>query len=364
MARALSSTLCAGALCWLLSGCAGGDPSGSASGGTAVAGESLGVPISKPVGDAPSAGGAVAASASNVPSVSAKARYGNPTVADTGIGATLAGALPFPIEDAWNTDLVRALPDAASGALIAAIGPTTSLAPGFGALAGTPYAVVGRTQPTVVVRFDGTSATRGWPIPSDLAPSADGRARLAVIDRDAGMLYELSNARRAADGSWDAARGAAWRLDVADAAPTDAAGAPAADGGLPVFPGLVRYDEASAGAIRHALRVTVPAVGGAFVPPARSAAVGGAGNTLPPVGLRLRLKADVAIPADASPAARAILLALRTYGMIVVGTGPALVIEGVPDARWDTARLTADLSKLRAADFEAMTTNGLVVASN
>lgn len=185
-----------------------------------------------------------------------------------------------------------------------------------------------------------------------------------MIDRDAGVLYELSGASRAPDGSWDAARGAAWRLDLADAAPIDAAGAASPDGALPVFPGLVRFDEAASGAIRHALRVTVPAVGGAFVPPARSAAAGGIGGALPPLGLRLRLKGDTPIPADASPAARAILQALKTYGMIVVGTGPALTIEGVPDARWDTARLAADLARLRGADFEAIAMDGLVLASN
>ena len=367
MARPFSSPLIrAGALVWLLAGCAGGDPSGGGPAATALAGDALSTPVSKPVGD-PSVTGAVAASASAVPTVFGKGRYGIPTAAQTGIGATLSGSLPFPIDDAWNADLIRATTDPSSASLIAAIGSGSTLSPGFGALAGTPYAVVARTQPTVLVRFAGGATTRAWPIPVGLQASADAAARLAVVDRDAGLLYELTGARRAADGSWDAVRGAAWRLDVADAAPVDAAGAAGAapaDGGLPVFPGLVRFDEADAGAIRHALRVTVPAVGGAFVPPARTAAVGGVGATLPPVGLRLRLKADVAIPGDASPAARAILQALKTYGMIVVGTGPAMTIEGVPDARWDTARLAADLARLRAADFEAMATDGLVVASN
>jgi hypothetical protein len=365
MARALSSSLLAGAIAWLLVGCAGGDTGGAPPSATAVAGAALGTPTAKPIGD-PSSGtsaGAVAASGANVPSVAGKGRYGVPTGAELGVGASLAGGLPFPIDDAWNRDLVRSQPDPGSASLVAAIGPNANLAPGFGTLAGVPYAVVGRTQATVTVRLAG-GAVRSWPIPADLPSSADASARLAVVDRDAGLLYELTGATRAADGSWDAARGAAWRLDAADAAPVDAAGAAAADGGLPVFPGLVRFDEAASGAVRHALRVTVPAVGGAFLPPARSVAAGAAGGALPPLGLRLRLKGEVPIPADASPAARAILQALKTYGMIVVGTGPALTIEGVPDARWDPARLAADLARLRGTDFEAIAMDGLVIASN
>jgi hypothetical protein len=350
----------AAALVVLLAACAGGDPAGPSTPATAVAVESMSLTSNKPLGSPPdaSAAGAGTASTGALPLIG-KVRYGVPSTALPGIGQSLSGALPFPIDDAWNRDLVRAVPDRASHALIAAIGQGAQLAPGFGALAGVPYAVVDRLQPTVVVRFAGTDATRAWPIPVDLQPSADASARLVLVDRDTGLLHELRGATRRIDGTWDAQSGTSWKLDVADGAPVDAVGTPVDDGGLPVFPGLVRYDEAMAGVIRHALRVTVPAVRAAWVPPARRAASAAHDGGLPPIGLRLRLKADVAIPADASPASRAILQALKTYGMIVAGVGPGLTIEGAPDARWDAARLAADLARLRGCDFEAMAMDGL-----
>jgi len=350
----------AAALVVLLAACAGGDPAGPSTPTTAVAGESFSLTSNKPLGSQPDASvaGAGPASTGALPLIG-KVRYGVPSTALPGIGQSLSGALPFPIDDAWNRDLVRAVPDRASNALIAAIGQGAQLSPGFGALAGVPYAVVDRLQPTVVVRFAGTDATRAWPIPVDLQPSADASARLVLLDRDTGLLHELRGATRRIDGTWDAQSGTSWKLDVADGVPVDAVGAPVDDGGLPVFPGLVRYDEVMAGVIRHALRVTVPAVRAAWVPPARRAAAAAPDGGLPPLGLRLRLKADVAIPADASPASRAILQALKTYGMIVAGVGPGLTIEGAPDARWDSARLAADLARLRGCDFEAMAMDGL-----
>lgn len=157
MARVLSSTLLAGAVVGLLVGCAGGDPAAGTPATTAVAGDAAGMPTAKPIGEAPGGptAGAVAASAANVPTVAGKVRYGVPTGAELGVGSSLGGGLPFPIDDAWNRDLVRAQPDPGSGALIAAIGPNATLAPGFGALAGVPYAVVGRTRATVAVRLAG-----------------------------------------------------------------------------------------------------------------------------------------------------------------------------------------------------------------
>ena len=350
----------AAAAAMLLAACAGGDPAGPATSSTAVAGESYTLTSNKPLGSVPDASATAAGSIpeGGLPLIG-KVRYGVPTAAQPGIGQSLSGALPFPIDDAWNRDLVRAVPDLASHALIAAIGHGATLAPGFGALAGVPYAVVDRQQPTAVIRFAGTKATRAWPIPAGLQPSADASARLAVLDRDAGVLHELRGAVRGADGTWDAASGASWKLELADGAPIDIVGMPSDDGGLPVFPGLIRYDEASAGAIRHALRVTVPAVRAAWVPPARRAAGSAPDASLPPIGLRLRLKSDVAIPADASPASRAILQALKTYGMIVAGVGPGLMLEGAPDERWDSARLASDLARLRGSDFEAISMDGL-----
>jgi hypothetical protein len=349
----------------LLAGCAGevAEPPSSP---VAVAGESFVSPVSKPLGEHASAGAAnvaeptaVAGSAAAIPTLGGKVRYGIPSTAATGTGAALDGAVPFPATDPWNRDVSRAPVDAASTALLAAIGVQASLRPGFGALAGVPYAIVDRGQPRVAVRGAGGEPARGWPLPPTLQPSADAAARLAVVDRDAGVLYELRGAVRDADGGWTASAGASWRLDAATAAPLDAFGAAGGDGGMPAFAGLLRRDEAEAGAIRHALRVTVPALRAAWLPPAIRPAADAVDPALPPVGLRLRLRAEFAIPADASPQARAILQALRTYGMVVVGVGPALTIEGAPDAGWDTATLAADLARVRGADLEVVAMEGL-----
>jgi hypothetical protein len=346
----------------LLSGCGGdaADPAASPS-AVAVAGESFVAPVSKPLGESPAAGAtdpaaasAPAASAGPIPTLGGKVRYGIPSTAVPGVGAALDGTVPFAATDPWNRDVSTAPVDAASSALIAAIGAQASLRPGFGALAGVPYAVVDRSQPRRSVAPADGGAARDWPIPPTLGLSADASARLAVLDRDAGVLYELRGAVLGADGGWTAVAGSSRRLDGSSGQAQDTFGADAADGGMPTFAGLLRRDEAASGVIRHALRVTVPALRTAWVAPATHAAEGAHDPALPAIGLRLRLRADVSIPADAGPQARAILQALRTYGMIVTGTGPALALEGAPDAGWDLAGLSADLARIRGADFEVL----------
>jgi hypothetical protein len=346
----------------LLTGC-GGDAADPVSSPTAVAvaGESFVAPVSKPLGEPPVAGAsdpavpaAPAAASGTIPTLGGKVRYGIPSTAATGIGAALDGTVPFAATDPWNRDVSAAPVDGDSSALIAAIGAQANLRPGFGALAGVPYAVVDRNQQRVSVAPADGGAIRAWPIPPTLGASADATARLVVLDRDAGILHELRGAVRDAAGGWTAVAGSSRRLDGSSSLPLDAFGADAADGGMPAFAGLLRRDEAASGAIRHALRVTVPALRTAWVAPATHTAEGAHDPALPAIGLRLRLRADVAIPADAGPQARAILQALRTYGMIVTGTGPALALEGAPDAGWDLAGLSADLARIRGADFEVL----------
>ena len=334
----------------LLAGCGAGP---DADAPTAIAGDSQVAPMPKPLGMSAEAGVSAPAWPQAVPTLAGKVRYGAPTAAVAGLGATLSGAVPFPATDTWNRDVVGRPADPASAALVAAIGPQERLKADFGGRTGVPYAVVGAGQPRVAVAVAGEATPRAWPIPASLDPSSDPSARLSVLDRDAGVLYELHGAARTADGGWSATAAAAWRLDVADAAPLEAAGPPVG-GRMPVFAGLVRQDEAGAGAIRHALRLTVPALRAAWVAPARGTVAGTDDASLPPLGTRLRLKDEVAIPAEASREARAILQALKTYGAIVVGVGPALALEGAPDAAWDDARLAAELSAIRGGDFEVV----------
>lgn len=386
--RTTASRVAAGAAAWsarlaaaalaaaALAGC-GGDPDGSiAPGGavvatapagepTAVGGQSMVLAIEKPLGGATVAGSAAAGAAgagpsptpAGVPSVSGKVRYGLVPGGPTGVGAPLAGALPLPAADAWNRPIAALSPDPASAMLIAAIGAADPVKLGFGEFAGVPYAIVDGLQARQVVR-SADGAVRQWPIPGELTASADASGRLAVVDREAGVLYELHGATRAVDGVWQAAALAAWRLDVADSAPVDTAGAVVGDGGMPVFPGLLRHDEAAAGTIRHALRITVPALHAEWVAPARRTAGTAPDATLPRIGARLRLKAGTVIPADASVESKAILTALKTYGAIVAGVGPALSIEGAPSTRWDAVRLASELARVRGDDFEVLAHDG------
>jgi hypothetical protein len=352
----------------LLAGCGAGagaeaDPAPL----TAVAGESMSAPTAKPVD-------VVRASASELRppgpgdplrTVSGKVRYGIPSGASLGAGASLNGALPFPRTDLWNRDVSQSPTDPASAALVADIGEDQPLRAGFGRSTGTPYVVVDGSQPTVAVRLATSKVPRAWPIPAD-APTSSSGGRVIVVDRDAGLLYELLQAVRAADGSWDAASGTVRRLDTADAHPVDGmldlAGA---DTGASAFPGLVRHDEADAGVIRHALRLSVPRLGGGWMPPAMRVPLGRDGPSVQqqaekeqavqvPAGLRLRLKASFEIPASASPKARAILQALKTYGAIVASEGPAWTLDGVPHADWDMDTLGAELAAVRGIDFEVV----------
>ncbi len=332
----------------LLAGCGAGSDTDAP---TAVAGDSQVAPTPKPLAPSAEAGVTTPASPDAVPTLPGKVRYGAPSAAAAGVGATLSGAVPFPPSDAWNRDVVARPADPATSALVASIGAELSLKAAFDGRSGVPYAVVGAEQPRVTVAVADDPTARAWPIPASMDPSSDPSGRLSVVDRDAGVLYELHGAVRGADGTWTATAAAAWRLDVADAAPFDAAG-PLPGGRMPVFAGLVRHDEATAGVIRHALRITVPAVRDAWVAPAREGVAGVADASLPPLGARLRLKADVEIPADASREARAILQALKSYGAIVVGVGPGLALEGVPDAGWDAGPVAAELARIRGCDLE------------
>ncbi len=306
------------------------------------------------------------------------ASSGSLKTASLGPGASLNGAVPFPAASAWNTDVSTAAVDAASDALIASIGLTRGLHPDFGsglwngAPIGIPYVVVGTGQPLVPITFTayGSESDPGpYPVPAD-APiegqRADGGAfggdrHVLVVDRDAGRIYELYNAVPRGDGGWNADSGAVFVTDSLVARPTARAGWTSADAaGLPIFPGLVRYDEASSGAIRHALRFTVSRSRMAYVPPATHWASSSTDASRPPMGMRVRLKASYQIPATFSTETRAILQALKTYGMFVADNGSDWYLSGAPDARWNNDRLLSELGSVKGASFEVVRMDGLV----
>lgn len=304
------------------------------------------------------------------------ATYGDLRAAALGVGAPLNGALPFPADNAWNTDISARPVDPNSDALIASIGLDRGLHPDFGAglyqgqPIGIPYVVVPGTQPRVAVQFTdyGDESDPGpYPIPPyapiEGGPSSSGDRHVIVIDRDAGRLYEMGNSYPQADGSWRASGGAVFHLDSNAVRPTAQPGWTSADAaGLPIFPGLVRYDEAALGpgGIRHALRFTVSRTRRAYVPPATHWASSNTSADLPPMGMRVRLKASYVIPAGFSAETRAILTALKTYGMMVADNGSNWYLSGAPDERWDNDRLVSELRQVAGRHFEVVRMEGVV----
>ena len=327
-----------------------------------------------------SAGSAAAASPTPSPSPStgpapAATRFGNFGAASLGVNAALNGAIAFPADNAWNQDISTAPVDPSSDALIASIGLTTGLHPDFGSDPGgpgigIPYLVVSSTQAKVQIVFTayGRESDAGpYPVPPG-APVEGGAAstgdrHVLVIDRDANRLYELFDAHPNGDGSWNAACGAVFHLDSNAVRPTAQPGWTSADAaGLPIFPGLARFEEAALGpgGIRHALRFTVHRTRRAYVAPATHFASSDASATLPPMGMRVRLKASYAIPPQFSTETRALLAAMKTYGMIVADNGSNWFVSGAPDDRWNNDALVNELRQVQGQQFEVVRMSGVV----
>lgn len=302
--------------------------------------------------------------------------YGDVRGATLGVGAPLNGALPFPANNDWNADISGLPIDPNSDNLIASIGLSRGLFPDFGAglwegaPIGIPYVVVAGTQPRVAVQFTdyGDESDAGpYPIPPNApiegGPSSAGDRHVIVIDRDNNRLYETGNSYPQSDGSWRASGGAVFHLESNNVRPTARPRWTSADAaGLPIFPGLVRYDEASlgAGGIRHALRFTVSQTRRAYVPPATHWASSNTSPNLPPMGMRVRLKAGYAIPPGFSAETQAILTALKTHGMMVADNGSNWFLSGAPDERWNNDRLKSELRQVLGRDFEVVRMDGLV----
>jgi hypothetical protein len=196
-----------------------------------------------------------------------------------------------------------------------------------------------------------------YPIPAhpliEGGPDATGDRHVLLVDRDACRLYELYDLERTGTG-WHGGSGAFWSLRSNALRPDGWTSADAA--GLPILPGLVRYDEVAAGLITHALRFTAPRTAQAHIYPARH----DAGRTvpgLPPMGLRVRLKASVDIRGF-SPQARVILQALKIYGIILADNGSPWYITGAPDPRWNDDDLH-QLKRITGADLEVVDTSHL-----
>jgi hypothetical protein len=274
--------------------------------------------------------------------------------------AALGSKLVFPADNAWNRDISNDPVDPGSAAMVASCGATAALHPDFGTVYdgapnGIPYIVVHSGQPTVPVSFDyaDESDPGPYPVPLD-APieggsSSTGDRHVIVVDADAWKLYELYDAHPGSS-SWTAGSGAVFDLNSDSLRPAGWTSADAA--GLPIFPGLVRYDEVAAGVIAHALRMTCPRTRKGYVSPARHQAGSSTDPTLPPMGARFRLKASVDI-SGFSPQIQVILTAMKKYGLFLADNGSAFYVSGAPDSRWSDNDLH-NLSTLHGSDFEVV----------
>jgi hypothetical protein len=292
----------------------------------------------------------------------------------TGQGASLNGFRPFASDNLWNTDISSAPVDANSAAIINFIGPTIGMHADFGSgeyqgsNIGIPYAVVDGTQSPVSINFTayGDESDPGpMPIPGNASIEGDpnpgnGDRHVLVLDNGNCFLYELYSSYPNTDGTWNAASAAVWDLLGDEQRPWTWTSADAA--GLPIFPGLVRYDEVAAGQIQHAIRFTLPQSRAAMVLPATHWASNSSSSSAPPMGMRLRLKAGYDI-SGFSTNVQVILSAMKKYGLIMADNGSAMYISGAPDSRWDNNDLH-NLSQVPASAFEVVQMNPIYVASN
>jgi len=283
---------------------------------------------------------------------------------DLGPGASLHGKRPFPPDNPWNQDISNSPVDPNSANLIKSIGLDDRLHPDFGTVwngapNGIPYVVVAGTQPLVPVSFrsyGGESDPGPYPLPRDApiegGPNGKGDRHVLVVDRDRWKLYELFSASPVnKGGSWLAGSGAVFDLNSNTLRPEGWTSADAA--GLPIFPGLVRYDEVfEQREIKHALRFTVGRSRRGYVHPARHFASGDPDPNLPPMGMRVRLKASFDI-SGYSAANQVILRALKRYGMFVADNGPGWFLSGAPDPRWSNDDLGM-LKNIKGVNFEVV----------
>jgi hypothetical protein len=266
----------------------------------------------------------------------------------------------FPADNVWN-ERVDSLPVASNSAtMVASIGSGSYLHPDFSSISGgnygIPYNVVGASVAGKKVNFQyaGQSDKGPYPIPKNPKIEGGSDRHLLIVKKNTCKLYELFAARKTATG-WKAGSGAIWDMSSNALRPLGWTSADAA--GLPILPGLVRYDEVAAGAIDHALRFTAPVTRRAYIYPARHYASDSTDPALPPMGLRVRLKASVDI-SRFGPQARVLLTALKQYGMILADNGSPWYVTGAPAAGWDDDDLH-QLQQLHGSDFEVVDTSSL-----
>ncbi len=289
-------------------------------------------------------------SATPLPSGGGPGAGGQPTV----------GRCPvFPSDNSWNREVSSLPVDPRSDDYVRSIGAEGFLHPDFGGGGqyGIPFEVVPSDQPKVPIAFTayGDESDPGpYPIPPNARVEGGSDRHVLVVTQGECKLYEMYVAQRSGAG-WSADSGAVFDLRSNAVRPKGWTSADAA--GLPILPGLARYDEVAAGAIMHALRFTVQRTQRGFIFPARHFASSSDDNTLPPMGLRLRLKASYDVSRFRGQA-RVILEGLKRYGMIVADNGSDWYVTGASDPRWDDEDLN-QLKTVPGSAFEAVQTGSI-----
>jgi len=286
-------------------------------------------------------------------------------------GPRLENCPVLPADNIWNRPIENLPVAPNSAAYIQTIGSDTHFHLDFGSglwdggPIGIPYDVVDANVPKVTVSFDYEDESDPGPYPIPLnphiegGPNSSGDRHILLLDRSTCKLYELYGAYLSEEG-WQAGSGAIYDLNSNALRPAGWTSADAA--GLPILPGLVRYDEVASGRILHAIRFTAPQTRRAYVWPARHFASSLTESQYPPMGQRFRLKASFDI-SPFEPQVQVILQAMKTYGIILADNGSAWYVSGVPDERWDNDVLH-DIDSLKGSDFEAVDVSSLMVDAN
>jgi hypothetical protein len=300
---------------------------------------------------------------------SAAPAAGDPAQAEAVGPAVIDGVAIFPATNPWNTDISAYPVHPNSAAYLASIGATGHLHPDFGTVwngapIGMAFIVVPATQPLVPMVFGYASQSDPGPYPFppnapiEGGPASTGDRHVLVLDPAHKLLYETWSSYRQKNGSWHCGSGAKFDLTSNKLRPDYWTSADAA--GLPILPGLVRYNEVMlSGEIRHALRFTVQNTQRAFIHPATHYASSSTNPNLPPMGLRLRLKASYVIPPTYPACAQVILRALKKYGMIVADNGSNWFLSGEHSMKWSDDDL-GYLKNVPGSAFEVVYTGPLI----
>ncbi len=283
-------------------------------------------------------------------------------------GPTLATCPLQPANNIWNTPVIGLPVDANSITYTTAIGLGAHFHADFGSglwdgfPIGIPYNLVGSGQAksSVIFEYAGESDPGPYPIPTtpliEGDPAGSGDRHLLTVDTTTCKLYELYAAHKSGS-QWYAGSGAIFDLNSNALRPAGRTSADAA--GLPILPGLARYEEVAAGEILHALRFTAPATNGTYIWPARHKTSSPFNASAPSMGQRFRLKATYNI-SGFSLQARIVARAMQVYGLILADNGSPWYVTGAPDQRWDNTVLH-ELDVIQGSDFEAVDESGLMV---